>query len=66
MPLFLISLTNLKLKIYILLRIVIRLAISNISFLRRLITSNYRNIINGLSLNKYAIILDQGYLQDLP
>ena len=66
MPLFLILLTNLKLKIYTPLEIIIKLAISNTSFLRRPATFNYHNIVNRLSSSKYTIILGQGYLRDLP
>jgi len=40
------------------LEIVIGLIISNISFLKRPVTSNYYDTMNKLSLSKYIIILD--------
>jgi len=57
MPLFLILLTNLKLKIYILLGIVVGSVTSNTSFLRRPVTFDYYNIVNRPSSNKYTVIL---------
>jgi len=44
---------------------VIGLIISNISFLKRPVTSNYHDTVNKLSLSKYIIILGQDYLRDL-